>query len=214
MVQELFSPSTKRVRLRSPWLSSTIAVFNLLMECMPLYSPSKHLYLRAFPVQRHPMWACDRCHSDIVVQLVASAALHQSSCPTTSHSKPLRLPTPNICSQLMLMALNSRARMIAAPLQKARGRQTARLTAGEQRAREAAWHGALQISLTGYCTALAVVERATMCCAVQPLRLSSRSVLLHEGLASLNSDSGNARVERSGFYWRGGTREAVGNVVL
>ena len=112
MMQELFSPSTQRVRLRSPWLSSTIAIFNLLMKFMPLYSPSKHLYLRAFPIQ-HPMWACHRCHSDIVIQLVASAALHQSSCPTTSHSKPLRLPRPNICSRFMFMALNRRARMIA-----------------------------------------------------------------------------------------------------
>ena len=57
----------------------------------------------------------------------------------------------------------------------------------------------LNISLTGYCTALAVVERVTMCCAVQPFRLTSRSVLLQEGLASQNGDSGKSRVERSGF---------------
>ena len=43
--------------------------------------------------------------------------------------------------------------------------------------------GLYKIFLTGYCTALAVIERATMCCAVQPFRLTSRSVLLPEGLA-------------------------------
>ena len=65
-----------------------------------------------------------------------------------------------------------------------------------------------------YCTALAVVERATMCCAVQPFRLTSRSVLLHEDLASLNGDSGKTSVEWLGFCWRGSTREAVDKVVL
>ena len=74
--------------------------------------------------------------------------------------------------------------------------------------------GLYRISLTGYCTALAVVERAPMCYAVQPFRLTSRSVLLHEGLASLNGDSGKTRVERSGFCWRGSAREAVDKVVL
>ena len=60
--------------------------------------------------------------------------------------------------------------------------------------------GLYNIYLTGYCTALAVVERATMCCAVQPFRLTSRSVLLQEGLASLNGNSGKTRLERSGLY--------------
>ena len=86
------------------------------------------------------------------------------------------------------------------PSSKARDRQTARLTTGEQRAREATWHGLYNISLTGYCTALAVVERASICCAVQSFRLTSRSVLLQGGLASLNGDCGKTRVERSGFY--------------
>ena len=45
-------------------------------------------------------------------------------------------------------------------------------------------------------------------------RLTSRSVLLHEGLASLNGDSGKTRMERSGFCWRASTSEAVDKVVL
>ena len=52
----------------------------------------------------------------------------------------------------------------APPFKKARGRpQTTRLTAGEQRGRQAAWNGALlKISLTGCSAALAVVKRVTM----------------------------------------------------
>ena len=38
---QLFLPSTQRSYLRSPWLSATIAVFNLLMQCTPPYSSSK-----------------------------------------------------------------------------------------------------------------------------------------------------------------------------
>ena len=52
--------------------------------------------------------------------------------------------------------------------------------------REPGWlhgMGLYKIPLTGYCTALVVAEMATMCCAVQPFRLTSRLVLLHEGLA-------------------------------
>ena len=45
--------------------------------------------------------------------------------------------------------------------------------------------GLYNISLTGYCNALAVVERAIMSCAVQPFRLTSGSVLFQEGRASL-----------------------------
>ena len=92
-----------------------------------------------------------------------------------------------------------------------------RLLASQQASREPGklhGMGLYKISLTGYCTALAVVERATMCYAVLPFRLTSRSVLLHRGLASLNDDSGKTRVERSGFCWRGSTREAVDKVVL
>ena len=37
-----------------------------------------------------------------------------------------------------------------------------------------------------------------MCSAVQPFRLASRSVFLHEGLASPRSDGSKARVERGG----------------
>ena len=54
------------------------------------------------------------------------------------------------------------------------------------------------MSLTEYNTALAVVERATMCSAVQQFRLACRSVLLHKVPASLSSDGsgGKTRVER------------------
>ena len=72
--------------------------------------------------------------------------------------------------------------------------------------------GLYELSLTGYCIALAV-ERATMCSAVQPFRLASRAVLLHEGPASLSSDGngGITSVERRNWIHcqvvaRGGAR--------
>ena len=77
-----------------------------------------------------------------------------------------------------------------------------RLLASQQASREPGrlhCMGLYKISLTGYCTALAVVKRARTRRAVQPFQLASRSVLLHEGLTSLNGDSGKTRVERSGF---------------
>ena len=75
--------------------------------------------------------------------------------------------------------------------------QTARLIAGEQRAQEAAWDGALQ-DITGYSTDLVVVERATLCPAVQPFQLAIRSVLLHEGPASLSGDERAGKARLSG----------------
>ena len=54
-----------------------------------------------------------------------------------------------------------------------------RLLASQQVSREPRWlhgMGLYKISLTGYCTALAVVKRATMCCAVQPFRVGVRTL--------------------------------------
>ena len=162
------------------------------------------------------MWACHRCDTDIVIQLVASAALHESLYPATSHSKPLRLPTPNLRSRSMLMALNRRARMIAVRPSSKKRAVVLRLLASQQVSREPGrlhGMGLYKIYLTGYCTALVVVERATMCSAVQPFRLASRAVLLHEGPASLSSDGsgGIASVERRSWIHcqvvaRGGAR--------
>ena len=103
-----------------------------------------------------------------MIQLVASASLHASLYPTTSHSKPLRLATPSTPVEAEGLEPQGDNDCRESPFKKARGRpQTTRLTAGWQRAWQAAWNGTLQMSLTEYNTALSVVERATMCSAVQ-----------------------------------------------
>ena len=48
--------------------------------------------------------------------------------------------------------------------------------------------GSTKIFLAGYSTVLTVIKRATMYSAVQPFRLASRSVLLHEGPTSLSGE--------------------------
>ena len=132
------------------------------------------------------------------IQLVASVTLHASLYPTTSleafkatYAEPM-LP-------FEVEGLEPRGDNVCrAPLFKnARGRpQTTRLTADEQRGPGGCMErGSTKISLAGYSTALAVIKRATMYSAVQPFRLASRSVLLHEGPTSL---SGERRQERCG----------------
>ena len=139
-----------------------------------------------------------------MIQLVTSAALQASLFPTTSHSKPLRLPTPSLCPRSRLKALNRRATIIAERPSSIKFAVVLRLPASQQVNRELGkLHGTglYKISLTGYSTTLAVVERATICTAVQQFRLACRSVLLHKGPASLSSDGsgGKTRVER----WQG-----------
>ena len=107
---------------------------------------------------------------DTVIQLVASAVLHASLYPTTSHPKPLRLPTPSLCPRSRLKALNRRATTIAERPSLKKRAVVLRLPASRQVSRglgKLHGMGLYKISLTGYSTALAVVERATMCSAVQ-----------------------------------------------
>ena len=105
----------------------------------------------------------------------------------------------------MLFALNRSARTIAGHPSSQKRVVVLRLLASQEARRELrrlSGMGLYKISLTGYGTVLAVVERATMRCTVQLFRLASRLVSLHESLASQNGASGKTRVERLGFCGR------------
>ena len=68
-----------------------------------------------------------------------------------------------------MKAWNCRATMIAERPSSKNRAVVLRLLASQQASREPGWlhgMGLYKISLTGYCTALAVVERATMCSAI------------------------------------------------
>ena len=144
---QLFLPSTQRSYLRSPWLSATIVVFNLLMQCTPPYSSSKgSSTLLTFWREPLPVGISSTTTSHVgtpslryrhtTIQLVASVTLHASLYPATSHSKPLRLPILSLCSRSRLKALNRRATMIAeCPSSKKRA-VAIRLLASQQVSRE------------------------------------------------------------------------------
>ena len=173
------------------------------MQCTPPYSPSKGSgTLLTFWQEPVPVSiSSTTSHVDTqslryrhtTIQLVASVTLHTSLYPTTTHSKPLRLYTyaePMLPFEVEGLEPQGDSNCRAPLFKNARGRpQTARLTAGEQRGPGGCTErGSTKISLTRYSTALAVIKRATMYSAVQPFRLASRSVLLHEGPTSLSGE--------------------------